>query len=272
MQAHSHSISSYAATIARYRDLIAQLVRREFQQRFRGSTLGVLWAVINPLVTVLMFAFVFGVVFQSRWGGVAPTTGNFVIIVLLGMAVHGILAEALGRAPSAIVSQPAYVKKVVFPLEILPIVITVNAVLNAAITLAVVLVASAVVNGGLAPTVLLLPIVLLPFVILVAGIVLFVSAIGVYIRDMTQIVGLATMLALFLAPVFYPISVVPESYRLLLYLNPLTFIIEQARDVALFGHMPDWPGLMVYGSIAFLFAWLGYCWFQKARNGFADVI
>lgn len=272
MQTHSLSLPSYLATIARYRDLISQLVRREFQSRFRGATLGVLWAVITPLITVLVFAFVFGVVFQAKWGGTQPTTENFVIIVLVGMAVHGILAEALGRAPGAIVSQPAYVKKVVFPLEILPIVVTVNAVLNAAITLLVVLVASAVMNRGLDPTVLLLPIVLLPYIVLIAGVVLFVSAIGVYIRDMTQIVSMVTMLALFLAPIFYPITAVPEQYRYLLYLNPLTFIVEQARLVALFGGMPDWPGLGIYAAAAVLVAWLGYCWFQKARNGFADVI
>ncbi len=272
MQTHSLSISSYAATIARYRDLIAQLVRREFQSRFRGATLGVLWAIITPLVTVLMFAFVFGTVFKSRWGAEAPSTASFVIIVLVGMAVHGILAEALGRAPTAILGQPAYVKKVVFPLEILPIVVTVNAVLNAAITLIVVLAASAVMHGGLGATVLLLPIVLLPYILFVAGIVLFVSAIGVYIRDMSQVVSLVTMLTLFLAPVFYPISAVPENYRFLLYLNPLTFIVEQAREVALFDHMPDWTGLAVYAPLALIFAWLGYCWFQRARNGFADVI
>jgi lipopolysaccharide transport system permease protein len=272
MQTRLLSPSSYVATIARYRDLIAQLVRHEFHNRFRGTTLGVLWAVINPLLTVLTFAFVFGTVFQSRWGGVAPSTENFVIIVLVGMAIHGILAEALGRAPAAIVAQPAFVKKVVFPLEILPIVVTANAVLNAVITLLVVLAARVFVAGSLDATVLLLPIVLLPYIVFITGVVLFVSAIGVYIRDMTQIVSLLTMLTLFLAPVFYPVSAVPQTYRYLLYLNPLTFIIEQTREVMLFGHMPDWLGLAIYTALAFLFAWLGYCWFQKSRNGFADVI
>jgi lipopolysaccharide transport system permease protein len=272
MQTHSLSISSYLATIAKYRDLIAQLIRREFQIRFRGATLGVLWAIITPFVTVLMFAFVFGVIFKSRWGGTGTSTESFIIIVLIGMTVHGILAEALGRAPTAILGQPTYVKKVVFPLEIIPIVVTANAVLNAAITLLVVLTASAIVHGGLETTVLLLPIVLLPYVVLIAGVVLFVSAIGVYIRDMSQIVTLVTMLTLFLSPIFYPISAVPEGYRFLLYLNPLTFIVEQTREVALFGHLPDWAGLAVYALLAFLFAWLGYCWFQKSRNGFADVI
>jgi lipopolysaccharide transport system permease protein len=272
MQTRPLSISSYAVTIARYRDLIAQLVRREFQVRFRGATLGVLWAIITPFMTVLMFAFVFGVVFKSRWGGTELSTESFIIIVLVGMALHGILAEALGRAPTAILGQPAYVKKVIFPLEILPIVVTVNAVLNAAITLLVVLTASAIMKGTFEVTMLLLPIVLLPYVVLITGVVLFVSAIGVYIRDMSQIVNLFTMLTLFLSPVFYPISAVPAGYRFLLYVNPLTFIVEQTREVALYGHMPDWSGLAIYAPLAFLFTWLGYCCFQKARNGFADVI
>src|SRR3974377_1108819 len=124
MQAQSLSISSYILTIARYRDLIAQLVRREFHVRFRGAILGTLWAIISPLINVLMYAFVFGIIFHSRWGD-EEVAQSFLVIVLLGMCIHGILAESLARAPYTIVGQPAYVKKVVFPLEILPIVVTV---------------------------------------------------------------------------------------------------------------------------------------------------
>ena len=271
MQSQSFLISSYILTIVRYSDLIAQLVRREFQMRFRGAILGTLWAIINPLINLLMYAFVFGVIFHSRWETQA-TPQSFLIIVLLGMCIHAILAESLSRAPSTIIGQPAYVKKVVFPLEILPIVVTVNSVINALITLVVVLLASVIINAGIPPSALLLPIVILPYIILVTGIVLFVSSIGVYIRDMAQITGMITTLTLFLAPVFYPLSAVPERYRSLLYLNPVTMIVEDAREVTLYGHAPYWPGLAIYALIACLIFWLGYCWFQKSRNGFADVV
>jgi len=182
------------------------------------------------------------------------------------------LAESLGQSPNLVLGRPSYVKKVVFPLEVLPIVTVVTVLINAAIGMTVVLVANGVLQGTVVPTVLLLPIVLVPFVFLLTGIVLFLGAIGVYVRDLTQIVNFLTTVTLFLAPVFYPISMVPEKYRLLLFLNPLTFILEQARDVALFGRLPDWSGLAIYTVIAFGFAWLGLWWFQRARKGFADVM
>ena len=240
--------------------------------RYRATNLGVLWTIVSPLITVLMFSFVFGAIFQSRWNGASPSTPDFVIIVLIGMTLHGILAESLGRAPTIIVAQPAYVKKVVFPLEVLPLVTTIGALLNAAIMLAIVLGAAFVISGGFSFTALWLPVVVLPYVVLVAGITLFVSAIGVYIRDMSQITGLVSTATLFLSPVFYPISAVPSKYQFLLYLNPLTFIVEEARNVTLFGREPDWIGTAWYFALASIFTWLGYCWFQKTRNGFADVI
>jgi lipopolysaccharide transport system permease protein len=272
VQIHSASLPNYLATIARYRDLISQLVRREFSTRYRGSVLGVLWAVVNPILTVLVFSFLFGAIFKARWGSGSDSNGDFVIIALVGMIIHGVFAESLGQAPNVILGRPSYVKKVVFPLEILPIVTVATALLNAAAAMTVVLAANAILNGSIPVTVLLLPVVLVPFILLVGGVVLFVSAIGIYLRDLAQIVNFLTMVTLFLAPVFYPISVVPESYRFLLYLNPLTFIIEQARDVALFGQLPDWSGLATYTVIAFAFAWAGLWWFQRARKGFADVV
>jgi lipopolysaccharide transport system permease protein len=272
VQIHSASLPNYLATITRYRDLISQLVRREFSTRYRGSMLGVLWAVVNPILTVLIFSFLFGTIFKARWGSEPSSNGTFVIIALVGMIIHGIFAESLGQAPNVILGRPSYVKKVVFPLEILPIVTVVTALLNAAATMTVVLAANGILNGSMPITVLLLPVVLVPFIFLVGGVVLFVSAIGVYLRDLAQIVNFLTMATLFLAPVFYPISVVPANYRFLLYLNPLTFIIEQSREVALFGHLPDWSGLTIYSVIAFAFAWAGFWWFQRSRKGFADVV
>ena len=271
MQAHTLSLSSYFLTITRYRDLIAQLVRREFHVRFRGAILGTLWAIITPLINLLMYTFVFGIIFHSRWGD-EQSSQSFLVIVLLGMCIHGILAEALTRAPTTIISQPAYVKKVVFPLEILPIVVTVNSTFNAVITLALVLLASLMINAWIPVTALLLPLVILPFILLITGIVLFVSSIGVYIRDMSHVTGMVTTLALFLAPIFYPLSAVPEPYRVLLYLNPVTVIVENAREVALYGHEPYWSALLIYTLISCAILWLGYWWFQKSRNGFADVI
>jgi len=271
VQVHSAFLPNYIATLVRCRDLIEQLVRREFSSRYRGSVLGVFWAALNPVLTVLVFSFVFGVIFRARWGS-ESTAPNFFIIVLLGMIIHGMLAESLSRAPTLILGRASYVKRVVFPLEVLPVVTAVSALINATIALVVVLAANAFMQRSIEPTLLLLPLVLAPFVILIIGIVLFIAAIGVYIRDLSQIVNFITMMALFLAPVFYPLTMVPEKYRPLMFLNPLTLIIEQARDVALFGQLPDWLGLGIYAVVAIGFAWFGFWWFQRIRKGFADVM
>lgn len=272
MQVHSASLPSLFSALLRYRDLITQLVVREFNIRYRGSILGILWAVITPILTVLVFAFVFGVVFQARWTTAPASNTDFVIIVLLGMLVHGILAEALGRAPTVIVGQAAFVKKVVFPLEVLPVVAVLHSLITATIGIAILLVVNALVNGQMPATMVLLPVVLLPYIVMLTGLVFFVSAFGVYVRDLSQIVSLVTMLTLFLAPIFYPISAVPPRYQYLLYINPLTFTVEQAREVALFGRAPNYAGLAIYSVIAVVVAWLGLIWFQRARRGFADVM
>ncbi len=271
MQMHSASFSSCCTTAMRHRDLIGQLTLREFRTRYRGSVLGIVWAVITPLATVLVFLFVFGVIFHARWGTAPNSTAEFVIIVLFGTVIHGAFAETLGRAPQLILGQPAYVKRVVFPLEIVPLVAVAQAFINATIALMIVLGAAAIVRG-VAPTALWLPLILAPYFLFLVGMAFFVSATAVYLRDLSHVAGFVTTGALFLAPIFYPISAVPDPYRRLLYANPLTFAVEQARSVTLFGQSPDWPGLAIYASVALATAWLGYAWFQRIRHGFADVM
>lgn len=248
------------------------MVWKEFSARYRGSFFGLLWAILNPLLTVLVFAFVFGTLFQARWGDRTASSFDFVCIALAGLLAHGILAETIGRAPGLILAHVSFVKKVIFPLEILPVTTVVGAAINGLIGLAVVLVVYAVAHGGAAPTALFVPLILLPYLVLVLGIALFFSATGVFLRDLGQVAGSLTMLTLFLAPIFYPIEMVPPAYRPLLYLNPLTFTVEQMRAVAFFGRFPDWTGLLIYLGAACGFCWLGLAWFQKTRKAFADVI
>jgi len=272
MSAHPISFVSYPATIARYWNLISRLAAREFAARYRGSHLGVLWAALTPLVTVLVFTFVFGVVFRAKWAGESTATSEFVIILFVGMIIHGIFVEAISRAPTLILNNSSYVKRVVFPLEILPLVVVITAVINAAVGFVVVIVAHLILNGELRPTLIFLPFVLAPYILAVLGLTMFVTSIGVFIRDIGHAVGFLITVTLFMAPIFYPISSVPEPYRVWLYLNPLTFTVEEARAVAIFGRSPDWEGLGLYTAGAlFVFA-AGYAWFQKTRNGFADVV
>jgi homopolymeric O-antigen transport system permease protein len=268
--AHSVSPATYVGTVIRHRELIARLVGREFALRFRGSFLGVLWAIMTPVLTVIVYAFVFGVVFNSKWG--EATKSDFVSILMLGIIVHGMFAEAIARAPSLILGHANYVKKVIFPLEVLPVMAVVGVLMNAAIGVLIVIGLNLILSHELQPTIVFLPLILLPYLVLIIGFVLFLSAIGVYLRDLTHLVGFFVMVSLFMTPIFYPISAVPEGFRPFLYLNPLTFAVEQARAVTLFGMMPNWTGLAIYSVIAVICAWFGLYWFQRTRNGFADVI
>lgn len=267
------SVSAMFESLWRHRSLVLQLSRREVLSRYQGSVLGMAWSFFNPLLMLVVYTFVFSVAFKARWGGDGSEgKANFAIILFVGLIVHGLLSECLNRAPTLIVSNVAYVKKVVFPLEILPFVAIVSASFNAAVSLVVLLAVQLVLSGGIPWTAVFIPLVLGPLMIATVGLTMLVSAIGVYFRDIGQTIGVITMVLLFLAPVFYPITALPEHYRILLHLNPLTFIIEEARGVLIWGQLPSWLGLAIYSAMSLLIAWVGFWWFQRTRTGFADVV
>lgn len=255
------------------RQLIAQMTKREVLGRYKGSVMGLAWSFCNPVFMLVVYTFVFSVVFKGRWGiDGEETKTQFALILFVGMVVHGLFAELLNRAPGLILSNVNYVKKVVFPLEILPVISLGAALFHCMVSLGVLLLAFFVFNGHLYWTAILVPIVLLPLVVLSLGFAWILASLGVYLRDVGQVTGIITTVMMFLAPVFYPVSALPESIRPWLMANPLTFIIEQAREVVIWGRMPDWLGLGTFAAVAFAVAWLGYAWFQKTRKGFADVL
>lgn len=215
----------------------------------------------------------FAVVFKSRWGtGGTDSKTDFAVILFVGMIVHGLLAEILNRSPKLILDNANYVKKVVFPIEVLPAISICVALFHATISLAVLLVAFLIFNGFIQWTAIFIPLVILPLVILSLGAAWFLASLGVYLRDVAQTIGLFTTVLMFLSPVFYPVTSLPEAVRPWLMINPLTFIIEQAREVMIWGKLPDFQGLAIYTLCAVFIAWLGYIWFQKTRKGFADVL
>lgn len=255
------------------REIIRAFVVREVAGRYRGSFGGLLWSMINPLLMLAIYTFVFAVVFKARWSSAAPEAGpGFAIVLFVGLIIHGLFAECLLRAPRLIIEQANFVTKVVFPLEILPIVTLGVALFHAGVSILMLFVAMVFVGTPLHATALLLPFVLAPLVLFILGLSWFVAALGVYIRDIGQIIGLVTTTMLFLSPVFYPISALPETYRRLVLLNPLTLPIEQSRDVLIWGNIPNWSALAGYYVLALLTASFGYWWFQSSRKGFADVL
>ena len=273
MQHFSISPMEMLASIWRNRWLAIQMIKREVLGRYRGSIMGLAWSFFYPLLMLAVYTFVFSVVFKARWGiGGEESKANFALILFVGMIVHGLFAESVNRAPGLILSNVNYVKKVVFPLEILPWVAMGSALFHTAINLAVLLMAQFVLNFSLPWTAILFPVVILPLVIATMGFAWVLSATGVFVRDISQITGIVTTVLLFLSPVFYPVSALPKESRGWLLLNPLTFVIEEARNVLIWGRVIDWPrwGVSVVGG--FIIAWAGFWWFQKTRKGFADVL
>jgi len=254
------------------RELIYQMTRREVVGRYKGSSMGLLWSLLNPIFMLVVYSFVFSVVFKARWSGGDESHTQFAVVLFVGMIVHALFAEVLNRAPSIILANANYVKKVVFPLEILAVVSLGAAFFHALVSLLVLLVAFAMLNGFIHWTTIFVPLELMPLMILSLGFGWILSSLGVFVRDIEQIIGVFTTILLFLSPVFFPVSAVPEPLRVWLHLNPLTFFIEQTREVLIWGHLPDWQGLVFYFIGASVFAWLGYFWFQKTRKGFADVL
>jgi lipopolysaccharide transport system permease protein len=256
----------------RNRRLIMQLTKRDVLGRYRGSLLGLAWSFFHPLIMLAVYTFVFSVVFKARWGVADEDKVSFAIIIFAGLIVHGIFAECINRAPSLIVNNPNYVKKVVFPVEILPSVALGSALFHAGVSLAVLLTAQLVLTQRLPWTVVIFPLVLLPLLLSTTGFAWLLSALGVYVRDVGQATGILTTVLMFLSPLFYPLSALPEKYRIWLHLNPLTFIIEEARNVLIFGRLPSWREWVLALVASTLISAGGFWWFQKTRKGFADVL
>lgn len=256
----------------KHRSLIYQLTKREVVGRYRGSVMGLLWSFFNPILMLAVYTFVFSVVFQARWGGGTGSKTEFAIILFSGLIVYTIFSECLNRAPSLILNNVNFVKKVVFPLEILPWVAMGSTLFHATISVGVLLIFFFIVNAYLNWTVIFLPIVVFPLIILTTGLSWFLASLGVFLRDVGQTVGIITTILMFLSPIFYPITAIPESYRPLLNLNPLSFVMEQAREVVVWGHSPNWLGIGIYFLCSLLIAWIGLSWFQKTRRAFADVL
>jgi lipopolysaccharide transport system permease protein len=266
------SLKSLVKSVVNHRQLILQMVKRDVVGRYKGSFLGLAWSFLNPIFMLTIYTFVFSVVFKAKWGGAEESKTQFAIFAFTGMIVQSLFAETINRAPGLILGNINYVKKVVFPLELLPIISIGSSIFHAFVSLIVLVITYAVIKEHIHWTVFYAPIVLMPLVLLTLGISWFLASIGVYMRDVGQSIGLLTTVLMFMSPVFYPVTALPPRFQNLILLNPLTFIIEQCRDVLINGLLPNWGGLVIYYLVSIIFLWGGYFWFQKTRKGFSDVI
>ena len=272
MKSFSSSPLEMVRSFWRNRGLIWALTKREVLGRYRGSVMGILWSFFNPLLMLGVYTFVFSTVFKARWAGGSDSKTEFALLLFAGMLVFGIFSECVNRAPSLILSNPNYVKKVVFPLEILPIVSLGAALFHLLVSLLVWVLFYMVAFGVPKSGILMLPVALFPFAIFVLGLSWLLAALGVYLRDISQFVGVVVMALMFLSPIFYPLSALPEGYREVVALSPITAAVDQARDLMFWGKPLAWGPWSVYLIISLFVGWLGFAWFQQTRRGFADVI
>lgn len=258
--------------VFRYRGLMKHLVYREIHGKVTGSVLGIGWLVLQPLLLLGMYTVVFGVFMKSRWGVQGDGIAYFALALFPGLLVFNIFAECLNRASGLVLQHPNYVKKVVFPLELLIVPVIAGAVVQFLIGFSLWLGFVALIQGGLSWPVLLVPFYLAPFVLLIVGLCWMLSALGVYFRDLTTLIPLITQVLMFMSPILYPISNVPEGIRALFYLNPLTLVVEAVRGAGLHGDVSMSPGYIAYGVGALAVAWVGIKVFNGLRPGFADVV
>jgi len=260
-------------SISRNKSLIFDMTKREIKKKYQGTFLGLAWAFISPLLMLSIYTFVFAIVFKARWGtGGDESRLDFAITLFAGLIVFGIFSESINQSPALIINNANYVKRVIFPLEILSIVSVGSILFNAAMSTAILLLMQLLLKGVLPVTVVFFPLVVLPVVLFGLGASWFFSSLGVYIRDIGQLLGFITTILLFTSAVFFPTSTLPENYQRLLKLNPLVILIEQSRNVLVYGNSPDWVAIFILLVISSMTTWIGFWWFQKTRNGFADVL
>lgn len=264
---------SMARALLRQRELISQFTRREIASRTRGTQLGWLWLVLNPLVTVAIFTFVFNMILQSRWDKLGGQPAEFPLTLLLGTALFAIFADTLNEAPHQVVMRPNYVTKVIFPLEIFPVCVLLTSLFFQLITVGLVLVAAAALMGTFSSTIYLFPVALLPMLLWSLGLGWLLASLGVFIRDIRHVVALGvSRLLMFLTPLFYQVEKVPRELRWLIEMNPLTSMVENGRRTLLWSEQPDWMGWAWTTGLGLLILMGGYAFFQRSKRGFADVL
>lgn len=251
--------------------LILSLARRELESRYRGTFLGTVWVVVAPLLMLAVYTFVFGHILKSRWGGDQDTT-SFALTLFSGLLLNGFLGECLGRAASVMHSHSNYVKKMVFPLEVIPLAVISAALVNALVGYCILVLAMALLGHLPGWEIIGLPVVLLPFLVCVGGLACLIAALGAYFRDVGQLVQFVLVLTLFLSPVLYPLSSLPEAARGYLVLNPLTIPVEMVRALLFDAPMPSATQIASYCMASGLTALAGGWLFLRVKSGFADVL
>ncbi len=266
-------ILRFPSALWRHRELWWRLTEREVLGRYRGSLLGVTWSFLNPLAMLAVYTFIFSQVFRARWGNLDNSgTMGFAVNLFTGLIVFNLFAECANRAPTTILINPNYVKKVIFPLEILPAVTVGCAVFHALTSLGVLALFKLVGQRQIPIESLWLPIVWLPLLLGCLALSWLLSALGVFLRDLGQIITVLVSMLMFISPIFFPLSALPSRWQPLLALNPLAGIIEQTRKVLVAGESPNLAYIIITTLLSLVLCEASFRSFEKAKKAFADVL
>jgi lipopolysaccharide transport system permease protein len=252
-------------------ELIMSLARRELVARYKGSVLGIFWAIVTPVVTIAIFTFIFAGIFGARFGA-RGTSWNYAVYLFCGLLPWTAFQETVQNASTTIVNHSNLVKRVVFPLETLPVAQALASLGNQMFGTIALVLAILIINHELHPTMFWLPALLIPQLLATLGVAWLVASLGVFLRDIAQGITLVLMAWLYLTPIIYPESIVPERYRRFINANPFTALVRSYRRIFLEGVAPDWPSLAYFTGFALVIFVFGYWWFARTRKNFADVI
>lgn len=257
----------------RNRDLIRQFTVRNILSYYRGTYLGILWSFFSPLFLLAIYSFVFGVVFNAGEAfGAADNVAVFPLALFCGMIVFGLFSDCAVRSPALVLANPNYVKKVVFPLEILPVATFGSSLFHACISFLVFLLGYVLFIGTPPWTAILLPVIMAPLFAFCLGVAWFLAALGVFIRDMDYAISIVVQFLFFASAIFFPISAVPGRFQIFVKLNPIALIVEQTRQVLMWGHVPNWMWLCAAGIVSVGVMLLGSIFFMSSKHAFADVV
>ena len=257
--------------LPRRADLIYSLAKRDLLSRYKGSVLGLLWAVLTPIVTISIFTFIFAGIFGARFGP-GHSTWDYALYLFCGLVPWTMFQDTLQQSANTIVSHANLVKRVVFPLETLPVALTFSALGNQIFATLALLVAGLIVRHRLPLTSLYFPVVLVPQLLLTLGAAWLIASLGVFLRDIVQGISLLLMAWMYLTPIIYPESIVPERFRVFVDANPFTALVRSYRRIFLDGLAPEWKGLAYFSLFGLIVFVVGYWWFARTRKNFADVI
>ena len=260
-------------SLVTHRLILRQLVRRDILSRYRKSALGMVWALLTPLLTFMIYAYVFSTILKVRFPSRVPDVDyNYGIILFSGLMLHFFITEVITRSPMLVLENVNFVKKVVFPLEMLSIVATGSAAVTLGFNFVILIAAILFFTGTVPPTILLVPLVWIPYFAIVVGISWIFASLGVFLRDIGHVVGILSTVLLFGSPILFPPDTLPDFVETLIWFNPLSVPVHATRDLALWGVTPNLEHLAIYTGVAAVFLWLGAFWFQRTKKGFADVV